>query len=219
MTTNTITVPERTTLTVATILVATVLALAAIFVLPYQASAALLTQELDLGESNSDVTSLQTFLASLPNIYPEGLITGYFGSLTQAAVVRFQTANGISAVGRVGPQTLAAINAQMGGGGSTGGGSGDISAPTINPETLTTTSNSFTLSWATSESAKSRVMYGTVWPFLYSTAPSVSTSGYGATSNITITGLQSHTTYYYVLESIDGSGNVMWTVGKPVTTQ
>lgn len=181
------------------------------------AQTATLTRSLDIGSQGNDVTVLQQFLAQSSSIYPEGLITGYYGNLTAAAVTRWQAAHSIDPVGRVGPITLAALNAQMGGGTTTGGG--DVSAPTIYPEAVSVGQNSATISWATSEAAKSRVMYGASWPFLYSTAPSVSTSGYGSTANITLTGLQSHTLYNYVLESVDGSGNIMWTVHKPLVTQ
>ncbi|MBI2048604.1 MAG: peptidoglycan-binding protein [Parcubacteria group bacterium] len=201
-------------LMLATIIILAILAVA--FILPPFAQAAMLSQQLDFGMSGSDVTSLQSFLAGNSSIYPEGIISGYFGSLTQAAVSRFQTANNLPAVGRVGPLTLAMINAQMGGGVSSGA---DLSAPIMNPETISSTSNSATVSWTTSESAKSRVMYGTTWPFLYSTAPSVSTNGYGATASLTIAGLQPNTTYYYVRESIDGPGNIMWTVAKSLATK
>jgi peptidoglycan hydrolase-like protein with peptidoglycan-binding domain len=187
-----------------------------LLLLPAGAHAAQITRQLDLGMSNADVTSLQTFLASDSSIYPSGTISGYFGSLTAAAVSRFQKANGLAAVGRVGPQTLALINSQMSG--YSGGTGADVSAPIINPETVTMASTSATITWATSEAAHDRVMYGTTWPFLYATAPSVSGTSLSPTANITISGLQSHTTYYYVLESIDTSGNVMWTVGKPMTT-
>jgi len=193
------------------LLAATLLALT--FIFPASASAAMLSQELDFGMTNSDVTSLQVYLASNSAFYPEGIVSGYFGNLTVAAVKRFQTANGLAAVGRVGPLTLALINAKMGGSVSAGG---DVSAPIMMPEKVTLGSNTANFSWVTTESAQSRVMYGKTWPFLYSTAPSVSTVGFGATSNITIAGLQSPSTYYYVRESIDGSGNVMWTVGKPL---
>ena len=41
--------------------------------------------------NNNEVDCLQEFLKShLPGIYPEGLITGNFLSLTQSAVIRFQ---------------------------------------------------------------------------------------------------------------------------------
>ena len=197
--------------------VAAVLAL--LFVLPFQAHAALLTQQLDLGDSNADVTSLQTFLAADSSIYPEGIVSGYFGSLTAAAVSRFQTANGLAAVGRVGPQTLSLINARMGGGVPPVNTGGDVSAPTIFPEVVAPTSNTINIKWTTSEAANSRVMYGNTWPFLYASASSVQSSGFDTSADVTITGLQSNTTYYYTLESIDGVGNVMWTVGKPAKTQ
>lgn len=199
----------------ATFFVAPLLTLA--FILPLNANAALLTRQLDIGMTNSDVTSLQTFLAANTTIYPEGIVSGYFGELTAAAVSRFQAANGIPAVGRVGPQTLAAINTQMGGASPVT--STDVWAPTIYPETVTIGQNFATISWTTSDAARSRVMYGTSWPFLYSVAPSVSSAGYNATSNITLNGLQSKTTYYYVLESVDDSGNIMWTVAKSFITQ
>ncbi len=49
-------------------------------------------------------------LATDPEIYPEGLITGYFGPLTRRAVKRFQKIAGIEQVGVVGPKTLSKIN-------------------------------------------------------------------------------------------------------------
>ncbi len=42
------------------------------------------------GESNSGITKLQTFLKKQAGIYPEGLVTGYFGVATKRAVIRFQ---------------------------------------------------------------------------------------------------------------------------------
>ncbi|MEK7630416.1 MAG: peptidoglycan-binding protein, partial [Patescibacteria group bacterium] len=64
-----------------------------------------LTRELAMGDEGDDVKTLQSFLAADPSLYPEGLITGYFGGLTKAAVQKFQTRHGISPVGRVGPMT------------------------------------------------------------------------------------------------------------------
>ena len=46
----------------------------------------MITAHLDFGATGGNVTSLQQFLAADASIYPEGLVTGYFGSLTRAAV-------------------------------------------------------------------------------------------------------------------------------------
>lgn len=49
------------------------------------------TVNLEYGQKGDDVRYLQVFLkAQGLEIYPEGLVTGYFGPLTQAAVIRFQ---------------------------------------------------------------------------------------------------------------------------------
>lgn len=72
------------------------------------------SQELDFGMQSDDVKRLQEYLAKDPELYPEGLTTGYYGPLTTAAVRRFQAKYGIAQVGRVGPQTLAKLNELMG---------------------------------------------------------------------------------------------------------
>ena len=210
--------PSRNTGFLSLVTLASVSLVGVACLLPALASAAQLSGQLDLGMQNADVTSLQTFLATIPADYPSGLITGYYGSMTAAAVSAFQRANGLDPVGRVGPQTLAAINAQMGGGGGVVGTSGDIDAPIMSPEIVTTTSNSATFTWSTNEAAIGRVLFGTTWPFLYATAPSVSTNTYSTNANITLTGLQSNTQYYYVIQSTDSSGNLQETIGKPFHT-
>lgn len=45
---------------------------------------------LQLGSKGEEVKELQKCLSSIPEVYPEGQITGYFGSLTKKAVIRFQ---------------------------------------------------------------------------------------------------------------------------------
>lgn len=50
-----------------------------------------ITSNLSFGMQGEEVRCLQEFLKSQgPEIYPDGLITGYFGFLTQSAVIRFQ---------------------------------------------------------------------------------------------------------------------------------
>lgn len=66
--------------------------------------------DLSKGDTNSDVTKLQQFLAKDKTLYPEGLVTGYYGPATERAVKKFQAKYGISQVGRVGPATRAKLN-------------------------------------------------------------------------------------------------------------
>ena len=72
---------------------------------------------LSFGVSGSEVSCLQGFLKNQgADIYPEGFITGNFGNLTKAAVIKFQAKYGISPTGYVGPLTRTKINQILGGG-------------------------------------------------------------------------------------------------------
>lgn len=69
-----------------------------------------LTRELRRGMSGDDVARLQEILSTDPDIYPERLITGTYGPLTEKAVKKFQQKFGIEQVGNVGPKTLSQLN-------------------------------------------------------------------------------------------------------------
>lgn len=69
-----------------------------------------LLSTLSEGSKGDKVKTLQALLAADPEIYPEGLITGFYGSLTAKAVRQFQKKNGIAQVGFVGPKTLEKLN-------------------------------------------------------------------------------------------------------------
>jgi len=69
-----------------------------------------LMRNLKPGMSGDDVKTLQEFLSTDPSIYPEGLISGYFGKMTEKAVKKLQKKLCISQVGQVGPQTMRRIN-------------------------------------------------------------------------------------------------------------
>lgn len=181
---------------------------------PVFAHAATLNRELEIGMTGDDVSALQTFLAKDKTIYPQGLVTGYFGFLTKAAVSNFQARNGISTVGRVGPITLAAINGQM-----ANGAGGDVSGPILSPISVSTASSSVTLSWNTNEVAKGVVYYATTPLSEYEMPGSVSISGNVAmtdtalrnSQSVTIWGLTSNTKYYYDVYVTDAFGNVSMT--------
>ena len=80
-------------------------------------------QNLELRDLGPEVTKLQSLLAKDQSIYPEGSITGYFGSLTQKAVQRFQCKYKIvcsgtpetTGYGIVGPKTRFTIDEVFGG--------------------------------------------------------------------------------------------------------
>ena len=69
-----------------------------------------LIRQMHEGMSGEDVELLQEILSTDPDVYPEGLVTGYFGKLTKNAVKRFQKISGIEQVGVVGPKTMLRIN-------------------------------------------------------------------------------------------------------------
>jgi plastocyanin len=95
---------------------------------------------LKIGSSGTDVSRLQVFLAQNPNVYPEGTVSGYYGSLTQAAVQRWQAQYNIVSSGTpastgwgvVGPRTAAAIALLCSTGSITGSStSSSPGAPTV----------------------------------------------------------------------------------------
>jgi peptidoglycan hydrolase-like protein with peptidoglycan-binding domain len=71
-------------------------------------------QNLALGSQGDEVKALQALLASDTNIYPEGLITGYFGKATERAIRRFQKEHSLEQAGHVGPKTRALLNQLLG---------------------------------------------------------------------------------------------------------
>ena len=184
-----------------------------------------LTSSLDFGSRGANVTELQTYLAKDSNIYPSGLVTGYFGSLTQAAVQRFQTAQGIvsagtpetTGYGRVGPVTMARINSLMGSGGQV---SWDAS-PILSVASVQYSSNSATITWTTNELAQGQVYYNnSPLVFYEATGPRQQPYVSGAYStdsgntynhSITIQNLQPNTTYYFLTRAVDSSGNMSMT--------
>ena len=174
----------------------------------YTASAAVLTRQLEIGMSGSDVSDLQIFLAKDVTIYPQGLVTGYFGMLTQSAVSNFQARNGIDNVGRVGPITLSAINQQM---------NSDSMAPVINSLNVGVTNTSVSMNWNTNENASAIIYYSSSPLSMIEASPGSAVNIGGSTllvnTNLqsshtgTITGLMPNTSYYYALYVKDGAGN------------
>lgn len=203
--------------------------IAALFVLLFgiQNAEAAITSHLDLGDKGSDVSQLQVYLAQNASIYPSGLVTGYFGPLTAAAVQKFQVAQGLvssgtpatTGYGRVGAQTMARLNALM------GSGNPQVSwdtVPVLSAPFVQPTNNSANFSWSSNEPTQGQLYYNTSplitdeatgplqQPYISGTF-ALDNGGFQINHNLSIQNLQSNTLYYYVTRGIDGAGNVTMT--------
>lgn len=178
------------------------------------AYAATLYRQLDWGMRGTDVSALQSYLASDSLLYPQGLITGYYGPLTVLAVKNFQARYGILRVGRVGPVTLTALNERMGG--SSSSSWSQLAAPIISKPMITTAGTSATVSWTLNEPARAVIYYSTSPLVTYERENSVDVSGqtlssgtgYSSSHSLTIPGLSPNTTYHYLVYVTDEQGNV-----------
>lgn len=176
-----------------------------------------ITSQLDLGQRGTNVSSLQEFMAANPSVYPEGLVTGYFGGLTKTAVIRFQAQNNLDQVGRVGPVTVAKINSMIASGGWV---MADVSGPAFYNVSMSKNSTSSTFVFNTSEMTSARVVYNTS-PLMFNEGD-ITSYGFGplggyssnsiSTSNmshsVTLNNLQPGTDYYYTIIATDAVGNV-----------
>src|SRR6185295_12563709 len=152
---------------------------------------------------------------------------GYFGSLTQAAVQRFQAAQGIvssgtpstTGYGRVGPTTMARINDLMG----TPSSVSWDAVPFLTKPTVQVNSTSATVVWTTNENTQGQVYYDTTLlrsdeatgprqlPFV---SGILALDGGGMTVNhsVMLQNLLSNTTYYFLTRGIDSGGNMSMTL-------
>lgn len=99
---------------------------------------------LSLGLKNDDVTKLQELLKSDSSLYPEGLVTGYFGPATLRALQRFQEKHKLAVPGDLGygyagPKTRAKLNEllEFGAGSSGVVPPGLLSAPGVQNKSAT----------------------------------------------------------------------------------
>jgi peptidoglycan hydrolase-like protein with peptidoglycan-binding domain len=189
---------------------------------PLFAYADVLNRQLEVGSSGSDVSALQTFLASDPTLYPQGLVTGYFGFLTKAAVSNFQSRNGISAVGRVGPVTLPILNAQINAGVITT----YTDAPIISAVAVNMDNNSAVINWHTNELAMGVVYYSTEQIAASESGNTVTISGTPVmtdtvarlSQSVSLKNLHPNTRYFFMISSTDVDGNVSVTLQSTFQT-
>lgn len=86
----------------------------------------------------------------------------------------------------------------------------DKTAPVISSIVGTPGYNSATVTWMTNKNATTKVYYGTTTPLSFNTSGVLSTGNSNLTQshNIIVAGLSPLSTYYYVVESKDASGNI-----------
>ena len=193
---------------------------------------AAITSSLDRGSTGAQVTELQTFLSGNVNFYPSGLVTGYFGALTEGGVQKFQVSESIvtsgtpatTGYGRVGPTTMARINAQNGGIVVSNGNWDRV--PIMSTVAVSKTNTTATFSWNTNEVTTGQVYWSTSYiqsdeatgprqmPFIGG-ALALDAGGMQTNHTVTVSNLQPNTVYYYVVRNIDAGGNI--TMTNPVT--
>lgn len=201
----------------------------------YAAHAATIDAQLDFGSQGQEVTDLQTYLSTNINWYPSGLVTGYFGSLTQGGVQKFQTSEGIvssgtpasTGYGRVGPTTMAHLNAAMNPGNQPAAFN---TVPVLSPVTVQRGSTGATFTWTTNEPTLGQIYWSTnniqsdeatgpqQTPFI---SGSLATDNGGVRTtehSVTISNLQSNTIYHYVMRSIDAQGDMSITLDNTFQT-
>jgi hypothetical protein len=101
------------------------------------------------------------------------------------------------------------------GGGSSGSGASDTTAPTISNIVATPTSGTTaTITWNTNESSLTWLNYGTSTAY----GSQVKTTSYASSHSASLAGLTASTTYHYQVKSQDSSGNVGTAGDKTFTT-
>lgn len=167
-------------------------------------------RKLTLGSVGRDVEVLQRLLGSDMTIYPEGLITGFFGNLTKKAVQVLQERIGLEPIGSVGPKTLAFFDNILAGPtpsllfAAVGGSSSVLNAPT----SLTASAvpnQSVQLGWYDTNTNESGYKIERSQSALINFV-TVATTGINAAS-YTDAGLAFSTTYYYRVRAFKKSGN------------
>lgn len=168
---------------------------------------------LKVGSKGAGVTALQQFLASNHDLYPGALVTGYFGSMTKAAVVQFQLAYGLAADGIAGAMTKNKMNSLI----SAGRGL-DLYAPSISNLSVGIAGKNATVAFNTSEPAMASAFYDTnvisiadsgvaFGPVAISGAQ-VLDNTFTASKQMYLNNLSGNTNYNYAVRVTDASGNI-----------
>lgn len=136
----------------------------------------------------------------------QGCPTKAFGHLFALGWIKHNGATTVDATCHL----PAGIAKKLGGNGSHGTTTPDVTAPVISGITFDTGMNQATVRWMTNEKSNSTVFLGTTTPVDTSTtnAMMITKSGLTRGHQIVIGNLSASTTYYVVIRSKDASGNI-----------
>lgn len=176
---------------------------------------AVFVSALKIGSKGAEVMALQSLLKGQNNIYPEGLITGYYGPATQRAILRLQKVNGLEQVGFVGPKTRALLNKIA----SEGGQNYSYLYPQIIELNATSTGpNHMYVFWSSNKPTTGELFYATQTP-LASTTPWVYLETSRSLTHATnLNNLATGTTYYFQVKITDQFGVSSTSTEKSITT-
>lgn len=159
-----------------------------------------------VGSRGEYVKELQTLLSKYPSIYPEALVTGYFGPITERAVKRFQKDNGIEQAGRVGPKTRALLNAILSEG-KIGFASSQHVPMIFEIFATSTTPTTAYIFWSSNQKTTSEFWLSSTTPVDPLTAQKFVNTQRTMYHYQNISGLNASTTYYYMMKITDERGN------------
>lgn len=160
---------------------------------------------LHVGSRGAEVTALQTYLSGRLDLYPEGLITGYFGHLTEKAVKKLQAENGLEQVGLVGPRTRVLLNRLLKEAREQGS-QVKLVPQIIDVFATSTTPNHGYVFWTSNKFTTSEFWYSTTTPVNPITAPKISDTSKSLSHSTNLDGLATSTTYYYMIKVFDEKG-------------
>lgn len=144
---------------------------------------------LEKGMRNDDVMTLQSLLAKDMQIYPEGYVTGYYGTLTSAAVERFKN--------KYNEPTLTVES---------------VGTPRISAIAATSTDTTMTIVWKTDVPTTAKIWWGAPGPLDPILMTPISTMTLSKDHSARFAGtMYASTTYAFIISATDENGNTSMT--------